>query len=489
VFAAEGISSAAYGYIFTPTFTHGVQKESVLNATVNGDLEQYGIASPWASEGLAFAAGFEHRTEQLSFEADAVAQQKGTKENAGSFKVDEIYIEADFPIAADKPGIHSLSLNTGFRYSDYSIGSGTGLSADTYKFELQYAPVSALKFRASYNRAVRAANISELFAPQSLGNVAAQDPCSGPTPLASLAECQRSGVTQAQYGLIPECPADTCVTLGGGNLELSPEDARTWTVGFVVAPESMPGFSFSADYFDIYVDQYIGAVDAPTVINQCITLGSDFFCDLFHRDPASGVLFGTNGYIIANNQNTGHLQTSGADFTGTYRFALGGESRAWGGIDLSLVGTWLKSREVEQLPGLGTYDCQGLYGPTCGQPTPSWRHNLRATWTPPSNKGAVSLNWRYFGSTGLSANTGNPFLQGDYVAINRSIPAYNYIDLFGSWKLGEKTEVRMGVNNLFDKSPPAIAAGLLSSFGNGNTYPGVYDPMGRLLFAGVTFTF
>src|SRR6185295_19058726 len=265
-------------------------------------------------------------------------------------------------------------------------GGGTSFSANTYKMELQYAPVAAIKFRASYNRAVRAPNISELFAPQGLGNVSGQDPCSGPTPLASLADCQRSGVTTAQYTHIPECPADTCVTLGGGNLDLKPEEARTYTFGFVLQPEALHGFSFSADYFDIYVDKYIGSVDAPTVINQCLQSGSDFFCNLFHRDPASGVLFGTNGYIIATNQNTGHLKTTGADFTTNYQMSLGGA----GSIGFGLVGTWLESREVEQLPGLGTYDCQGLYGPTCGQPTPSWRHNVRATWSPSSNNGSVS---------------------------------------------------------------------------------------------------
>jgi outer membrane receptor protein involved in Fe transport len=172
------------------------------------------------------------------------------------------------------------------------------------------------------------------------------------------------------------------------------------------------------------------------------------------------------------------------DFTATYQLGIGD----LGSIHFDFVGTKLDSREVEQLPGLGTYDCKGLFGPTCGQPAPSWRHNLRATWSP-NTEIAVSLNWRHFGSTGLTSNTENPFLAGDPVEINKTIGAYNYIDLFGSWKLGDKTEVRMGVNNLFDKSPPAIAAGLLSAFGNGNTYPGVYDPMGRLLFAGMTFAF
>jgi iron complex outermembrane receptor protein len=484
VFQAFGISPEAYGYIYTPTFTHGVQKESVINAVVNGDLDRYGFKLPTASEAVALALGLEHRNEDLSFEADAVAQSKGTKENAGDFKVGEAFLEVDVPLVNDKPGVHALSLNAGYRYSDYSVAGGTGFTADTYKAELQYAPVQAIKFRGSFNHAVRAPNISELFAAQALGNVSGQDPCSGPSPIASAAACARSGVTTGQYGLIQPCPADTCVTLGGGNLALKPETADTKTFGFVIAPESVPGFTFSADYFDINVDGYIGSVDASIVINQCITGGMEFFCDLFHRDPTTGVLFGNEGYIVANSQNTGHLATTGVDFTATYRWGLGDR----GNLDFDFVGTKLDSREVEQLPGLGTYDCKGLFGPTCGQPSPAWRHNLRATWSGVANL-AVSLNWRHFGSTDLSSNTGNPFLAGDPVEINKTIDAYNYIDLFGSWSLRDSLELRMGVNNLFDKSPPAIAAGLLSSFGNGNTYPGVYDPMGRLLFAGVTFAF
>jgi iron complex outermembrane receptor protein len=416
---------------------------------------------------------------------------KGTKENAGEFDVKELFIEADMPLVSNKPFVDELAINLGYRYSDYAIQGGTGFTADTYKFELRYAPVQSLRLRGSYNRAVRAPNITELFAGQALGNVAAQDPCSGASPDASPEDCFRSGVTQAQYGFIPECPADTCVTLGGGNLGLQPEIADTYTYGFVYT--GLPGFTFSADYFDIFVDGYIGAVDAPTVINQCITTGSQFFCDLFHRDPASGVLFGTNGFITATNQNTGYLQTSGMDFTSTYDFDLGsilpGGPDA-GSFNISFVGTWLNSRRIEQLPGLGSYNCVGLFGPTCGQPTPTWRHNMRFTWTSPQQVATVSANWRYFGEVDLSSNTNNQFLQGeDPIQINRRITAYNYFDLAATWKLVDSVEFRAGINNIFDRDPPVIAAGLLSSFGNGNTYPGVYDPMGRLVYFGMTVEF
>ena len=482
VFKYQGLSAAAYKYLYAPTYTHGVQREKVLSANVNGDLGQYGIKSPWATDGAALAFGVEHRREELKFEADALAQANGTKENNGAFSVNEVYGELDLPLVQDAPFIKTLSVNAGYRTSDYNY---LDKRVSTYKVELQYAPTSDVRFRASYNRAVRAANISELFAPQGLGNVAAVDPCSGPTPKASAAACALTGVTAAQYGKIPDCPAETCVTQGGGNPNLKPEVADTRTAGVVLTPRFLPGFSMSVDYFDIYVDQYIGAVDAPTVINQCVQTSNPYFCSLFHRDPTSGVLFGDRGYIVATNQNTGYLQTSGIDVTSNYRLELS----SLGDVDFSFVGTYLNSRKIEQLPGLGSYNCKGLFGPTCGQPNPAWRHQLRATWNLPWIAASVSANWRYFGATDLSNNNSNPFLQGDPVEINRKIKAYNYIDLAANWKVREQLTLRAGLNNLFDKDPPVIAAGLLSSFGNGNTYPGVYDPMGRTMFVGLTMDF
>ena len=223
-----------------------------------------------------------------------------------------------------------------------------------------------------------------------------------------------------------------------------------------------------------------------------LNIDKDNNASIVHRDPASGVLFGTNGFITATNQNTGYLQTSGMDFTSSYGFDLGNMlpgAPDLGSVDVSFVGTWLNSRRVEQLPGLGSYNCVGLFGPTCGQPTPDWRHNVRMTWSSPQRSTTVSANWRYFGSAELSQNSSNEFLQGDPVAINARIAAYSYFDLAATWKWVDSVEFRAGINNVFDRDPPMIAAGLLSAFGNGNTYPGVYDPMGRLVYFGMTVEF
>lgn len=486
-FQYNGISTAGYKYLYTGSNTHDTENEKVLSAGLTGQLGDYGIASPLAKDGVAVAFGAERRTESLTFEADAQAQDGGTMPNSGTLNVTELYGEMQIPLIQDRPWIKELSLDTGYRVSKYSSGEGW---LSTYKLELQYAPTEDIRPRVSYNRAARAANISELYASQSLGNISGDDPCAGSSPTASLASCQRSGVTAAQYGHIPQCPADTCVTQNGGNPQLKPEVAKTYTIGAVLTPRILPALSMTVDYYDIKVDRYISSVDATTAINQCIGSGNSYFCGLFHRDPTVGVLFGNNGYIVATNQNTGYLATSGVDVSADYKLSLADlVGEGWGRLDFGLVGSVLMKQVTEPLPGLGTYDCKGLFGVTCGQPAPMWRHQVRATWSPSWVPGTLSLNWRYIGSVKNEADTGNPFLASDYVIVNKQIKAYNYFDLAVTTEFTKGITGRAGVNNIFDKDPPAIATSELGSFNNGNTYPGVYDALGRTLFVGLTAEF
>ena len=71
-------------------------------------------------------------------------------------------MEARVPIAQDRAGMESLSFDTAYRYSDY----GDGVQTDTYKFGLEWAPIQDVRLRGSYQKAVRAANIVELFTAQ-----------------------------------------------------------------------------------------------------------------------------------------------------------------------------------------------------------------------------------------------------------------------------------------------------------------------------------
>jgi iron complex outermembrane recepter protein len=492
VFAAGGVDPTN-AYIFSPSNTKSRNKQTVFSGTINGDLGAYGVKSPWAERGIGIAMGAEHRKESLVFTADAVAQQNGTNNADGIITVNEGYGEIEVPILADLPFAKELTINGGGRYSSYhNEQKSTGFKSDynvwTYKAELSWAPISDVRVRASYNRAIRAPNITELFGAVGLGNVTATDPCAGPTPALNAATCALTGVTAAQYGNIPECPAGVCVQQGGGNRNVKPEKADTYTVGLVLTPRKIRGLSFSVDYFHIKIKDYISSIDPSLTISQCTQTGDPYYCGLFHRDPNSGVLFGNNGYVVGTTLNTGYLQTSGLDFTGSYNLGIG----KLGKLDFDFTGTYLMELVTEPLPGLGSYDCKGLYGYTCGVPSPTWRHQLRTTWEfPGASKPTLSLAWRYFGGVTLSSVSNDAYLNTPSLAsvFNRKISAYNYFDLSGTITVDKRLTLRAGVNNLMDKDPPAVAQGALASFGNGNTYPAVYDPLGRTIFVGATVEF
>jgi outer membrane receptor protein involved in Fe transport len=485
VFKYNGISDAAFSYIYAPTYTNTRSTQTILNGSINADLGAYGIRSPFATDGVGLVLGAEHRRDFYKFDADQLLISQGTIPFAGkSVHVGELFSEMGVPLVQDRPFARALSINLGYRHSKYSNLSKW---VDTYKIEGEYAPVRDIRFRASYNRAIRAANILELYSPRIVGNVAGVDPCAGNLsdsdplndPTASLAQCQLTGVTQAQYGHIFQCPAEVCSALGGGNPALKPEIANTYTIGTVLTPRFLPHLALSVDYWNIKVKGYISSIDPESIVDQCLNQGVTFFCSLFHRDPRNGVIFGSNkdgGYLISTNINTGFLHTSGIDFVASDIFGLGSH----GSLEANFVGTWLQKQVTQPLPGLPTYDCKGLFGPTCGQPSPEWKHQTRVTWSPASRVASVSLNWRYIGGTKINA---------DDIEINRRIKAYNYFDLAGTLRPWRKLELRAGVNNLLDQNPPAIAAGLLTKFGNGNTYPGVYDVLGRFVFAGASIEF
>jgi len=501
---SSSISKAAFNYVEVPGFLAGDTVEQVASASVNGDLGKYNIKSPLATEGVGIALGTEYRRENLLYQTDAEESSgdlSGGGQNigdSGTYQVYELYGEARVPLVQNLPFIKSINFNPGYRFSDYS---SIGIT-NTYKLDFDYSPSRDIRFRYSYNVAVRAPNIDELYTPQVLGLFGGQDPCAGNTNVnaAVPAACAAQGVTKAQYdapgGGISQCPAAQCGTLAGGNPNLKAETADTYTYGFVATPRWIPRLSFSADYYNIRISNLVeaGLGGASAELDGCAQTLNAAQCGLIHRDPATGELFGA-GYVSTLNTNNGFVQTKGIDVAANYALPV----NKFGRVDFKLTGTYTAHYVQESYQGSGTYDCAGLFGVTCNQgsnlqaPLPHWRSNFRATWTTPW-KITASLQWRFIGATKVDIDESNPLLQaypGLYEQIDSKIGNVSYFDATVQWKVHDGILLRGGVNNIFDINPPFGDANNLGVFagGNANTYPQLYDTIGRNLFVGMTADF
>jgi len=501
VFQGGGITPAQLAYLTVPGLEKGTTTEQVANLTFTGKLGEYGIKSPFATDGFGIALGTEYRRENIQFTSDEEIQT-GDLEGAGgaspavngSFDVYELFAELQAPLVQDKPWVKSLQLSAAYRFSDYSTAGVT----DTYSVGLEYAPVADIRFRGSWQRAVRAPNILELFSPQNVVLGFSNDPCAGAVGSATLtltqAQCALTGVTAAQYGNIKSNPANQYNVLSGGNPGLAPEVADTYSGGVVWTPSFVPGLSITVDYFNIFVSGVISGAAAPnTVIGECGTTASSYYCGLIHRDSSGSLWETPQGYVTDTNVNAGSLQTSGMDFEGTYRLPL---SRLglehWGSLNFDFNGTYLASLISEPVPGGGKFDCEGLYGDTCGTPNPRWRHKLRTTWNTPWYGSQFSVQWRYMGDVRTDAASANGLLSNpaSVFPVDEKLAAQNYIDLAMTFKITDNYQFRVGVNNVFDKEPPLIgSANCPGVTCNANTFPQVYDSEGRYIFMGITATY
>ena len=501
VFTGAGPSAAALNYLTGTGFQKGTVSEQIVSVNFTGDLGSYGIKSPGAQDGVTIAIGGEYRKESLDLQTDnafqtgdLAGQGAPTLPIKGSFTVTELITEIDIPLVQE--GIfHNLSLNGGYRFSHYSISNGNKFDTDTFKVGVDFAPIKDIRFRAAYNRAVRAPNIQELFATQIIGLDGSTDPCTGSAITATQYGCQAQGLTIGQT--ITGNPAAQYNGQLGGNPNLQPEKATTKTVGVVIQPRMIPGLSFSVDWYDIKISNAIQGYGADAILNACgastslAAANANPACALINRNAAGSLWLSSDGYVIDTLTNVGGVQTRGLEFNGNYAREIGG----LGTLSLNFVGTRLDKYEVDN--GLTPlYNCAGYYGTTCGGPLPKWRHKLRATLSTKMGLG-FSAQWRYFGPVSVDYTNPSASLASNSYNFGSRIGSQSYFDLSMSANVGNNFSWRIGVNNLLDREPPLVTSGS-GRFGasacagtvcNGNTYPGTYDSLGRYLYTGITLDF
>ena len=494
IFTLGGVTQEALDYIDIALLSTGGTQTKVATAKMNGDLGEYGLTIPSASEGIQLAFGADYGVYSMYYRPDQ-AYQDGIGAGQGSaqppvdgqYDVTEVFAEALIPIVQDVTGFQDLSLELGYRWSDYST---TG-QWPTYKAQASWAPGAGLKFRAGFNRATRSPNVVELFTPQGLALGGSTDPCAGASPDATPEQCALTGVTSAQYGNIQANPAGQYNTLTGGNALLDPEVADTISYGIVFTP-SGSSFTAAVDYYKIEVDDTIGSLLADDIIANCIATSNPTLCNLIHRDRFGSLwLVQGEAYTETTNQNIGSLISEGVDVNLNWVLPAGNSF-----FTLNLIGTYLMANYKDT--GLYAYDCVGYFGDICNNfygvsfgLTPDWRHMARVSWE--TGPFVLSLGWRYLSemtheSASPDEGLSDPDSRETWEALGSyTISATNYFDLAFNWKLTDGLQFTIGCNNVLDEEPP-LGAGI-DNIDYGPGFWGAYDVYGRYLFSGIQFQF
>jgi outer membrane receptor protein involved in Fe transport len=489
-FQIGGVTNAALAYVQAAGLQTGTIDQNILLGVITGDLESIGGKLPWADDSIKIAFGVENRNDRLENTTDDLQANNllsgaggATIGIQGSTNVTDLFMEASLPLVQGKTGAEQLSIDTAYRYSDYSSGTQT----DTYKIGMDWAPVEDVRFRASFQRAIRAPNIVELFTAQGFNLFDLDgDPCGaelvGTPDEAPTEACLATGVPSSQLRTSTlDSPAGQYNFLQGGNQQLEPETSDTYSYGIVFTPRFAPGLSVSLDYFDISVEDLISTFGAQNSLDACYQFNDAASCARIQRNPTNGALWIGDGNVVDLNTNIGGLETSGVDLNLNY---TGLEMGNLGSLSFNLTGTYLIELITDPgAEGFPPFDCAGLFAGNCVSSlttatNPELRTRFRIGWQTPWNVD-VSLTHRYISETELEG--GNP------ARIDRILDAEHYVDLFGSWNVTEMANVRLGINNVLDNDPSITTS--VGTTGNGNTYPQVYDALGRYLFAGATVKF
>ena len=476
-------------------------KQEVGQASLSGDLG--GLRSPLASDSpIGIAIGVEHRRISALTQSDSASQIDsevlGTgaarPDRTGTLKLNEIYAEALVPLVTGRPGIRSLTLEAGLRHTDFEAERSEDYRS--WKLGMAWEPTDDLRVRTMLQRATRAPNINELFAPQTTGlSTLSTDPCQGQIPdpndvgvegtLANL--CVLTGAPEGAIGGIPSPAASQINNLSGGNPELGPEIGNTFTFGFVWQPSQVDGLTLTADYYRIRVTDAIESPSTTDVLEQCFdpAFNPNFefnaACEQVRRSPTTGDLnAGDADGVITVDSNAGFLRTDGIDVGVQYGFDLPDPS--FGRLDFNLNLTRVLSFEEQTEPDALRRDCLGFYSVPCENNVTRWKGNLRTTWSLADY--TVSLNYRHLGSLRVEP------VSGDFIEEFSSISAYHYFDLTAMWQATDNVRATLTVNNLFDRSPPIVGNDVGTTAANsGNTFPQWYDTIGRFYTLGVNVTF
>lgn len=406
---------------------------------------------------------------------------------------------AGFPIAPDRDGSESnvdlftelrvplwrsdglerLMMSVGYRRAAYERAGGF----DAWKTELVFRPASAWTLRGSYQRAMRAPSIEELFYPALRGQlvVTPPDPCSvsspqrqGPDAEAVRSLCLAQGLPEALVDRF-EYPLARVEGVTGGNPDLSAERSSSVTAGAEFqlwrGPDDDAGLTVSVDWYRIELGDAIGRWETDTVIRRCFDPAynpaydpGNAYCSYFERGAFDGSIF---SHEI--DRNAGGIETTGLDLRLAWRGPLG-PGKAGLDAHLGYLDDWsLREPHGEAVQLAGT-----LGGRTFGSSLPRWKALVTADY--------VWREWR------VAATLTHVDGMRDAEYRQFAIPSASYLDLRAALALRgslmAEATLEFGVDNVTDLEPP-----LFPSYQQANTDPSRYDVLGRRYWVALRYQF
>lgn len=404
----------------------------------------------WALPGglMRAAVGVQARRERFKPQTtNLVATAAPVKSGGETYRrsIEAAFLEVQVPLVGEEMGIRGvrrLELSLAGRIERYGdFGQTTNP-----KVGLLWAPSEALALRATYGTSFRAPNMPELY---QLANNA---------PVLS----------QTASGQV------LSMLLSGGNRDLEPETARTWSLGFDYDSAAVPGLKVSGSWFDVEFTDQIGT---PVLSDPANALKNSAFAPFVtYVDPvnrpedlariqalmaastsANIGLFPAQAYraiIDARFVNTGSVRVRGIDASASYGFQRGADR-----FDLAASFSYLIDFERRFTPTAPVTNSLDLPG----QPV-DLRGRVSASWTRGAYGASLALNY----VDAYKAETG------------AKIDAWATTDLQLRWapenqgKALEGLALALNVQNLFDVDPPFYDGPTGIGYDPANA-----DPLGR----------
>ncbi|RNF31830.1 TonB-dependent receptor [Massilia aurea] len=464
------IDPAAWAYIAPANGPRQrtTQSQDVGSFNINGELFE-GWAGP-----ISLATGAEYRREKYRVRGDAYGNgvMPSSPNNAmypadpllnttvgnnwyagnfhageGSYNVREAYVELNIPVFKSETW-GEANLNLADRETKYSTAGSVG----SWKLGATWqTPIDGLRLRGVTSKDVRAPNLSELFA--------------APVVVNNVVQYQGNTISVQERTV--------------GNTGLRPEIARNNTFGIVLSqPKWAPGFSISADYFDIEVKGVISALTIQQEVDLCVAGNQEICQAMVLNSPG-------NNYVTVQNFNLASLKVKGFDLETAYRTGL---------ERLNLPGRFtfraLATRNLHYITESGVVGTIAVdsAGSNMGN-TPKWKVLAQQTWE--NDKLSLTLTERWisdgtYRNDFIECQTNCPMSTLIHPTIyDNKMKGAAYLDIGASYNLSKQLQAYVKIDNVTDRAPEA-APQTNASYG---INPALYDVVGRTYRAGLRYGF